>query len=673
MNSAPQILPAIREWSGWEGCFRLTRTTKLVDPPGHVTDWFSCRLGLALTSQTCPEGQNEIRFLFDNALLLELGKEGYLLTVSENYICIRAGSTVGLLYGGITVVQGFLASGDNTFPCGCAKDYPAYPVRSGMLDVARAYIPMEQLYKIGEYMAWFKMNELHLHINDTGRHGYSAFRLESDVPGLTSADGYYSKAEYKAFQNAMLSYGINVITEIDSPYHASCFSKAKEHSPSFLDQKDNVPDWCVGICLDIRKTKTVAFIKSIFTEYLSGDDPVFLAKTVHIGMDEYPSSMKEEMTSYLEQIVHHVNSFGYTARFWSGLATGGCMNKPRFSSEAKVELNYWDFGLSGPAETVSLGYPVVNSINAYLYVVPGNAQAKLGGYTDGYFYTDYRLIYERWQVNLFSLYADKKELLPADHSNLLGAGFSIWNDNHSAHLGLTYRDVIARLPGSVCLTAEKTWCGAETSTIPFDRFYRRYCTHRDSTHMGNLLDSSNEINIEFSRELLPDGISVYGRRMKDHLLLDGNAFISHKRLYVGFPLSLAVELELSALPENKTPLFAGYDKGCELVIYPDGTVGIDAKVTEYDFYHFVFPCRLVVGSRTRLTFRCDGRKTVLLVNDQTYPCINDREHLIADADLSKGRYCTLSVPLWRVGYGLMGKLYSINIRNLYENTTEDYV
>ncbi|MBO7157274.1 MAG: family 20 glycosylhydrolase [Clostridia bacterium] len=454
MNTRPQVLPALTSRQGVEGEFQPNGETCVVSPPPQIHAYFQNLLKLSLPVSSVSRGHNEICFSLEEALLPALGREGYRLTVTESCANIQSATQIGLLYGGITLVQGLVASPNGTFPCGSAEDIPAYPVRSGMLDVARAYIPLEKLYDLGKYMAWFKLNELHLHINDTGKHGYCAFRLESDVPGLTSADGFYTKADYRNLQKELLTYGVTVVTEIDTPYHSSCFSKVTEDPPRLLDETDPVPWWCRGLCLDIRRAHTVHFVKNLLAEYLTGEDPVFVSPIVHIGMDEYPSSMKDEMTAYVAEITNYVNSLGYTARFWSGLGKNGCMNNPALPSDAKVQLNYWDFALSGPAETVATGFPVVNSINAYLYTVPGNAEAKLGGYTDHYNKEDLKLIYDRWQTNLFSLYAEKKDLLPPCHPNLLGASFSIWNDSHSAHLGLTYRDVLDRVKEAACLTAE---------------------------------------------------------------------------------------------------------------------------------------------------------------------------------------------------------------------------
>ena len=64
-----------------------------------------------------------------------------------------------------------------------------------------------------------------MHINDYwSGSGYSAFRLESEVyPMIVAEDGYYTKDDYRQYQKDMKKYGIDVITEIDTPYHSECF------------------------------------------------------------------------------------------------------------------------------------------------------------------------------------------------------------------------------------------------------------------------------------------------------------------------------------------------------------------------------------------------------------------------------------------------------------------
>ncbi|MBQ4317222.1 MAG: beta-N-acetylhexosaminidase, partial [Clostridia bacterium] len=202
-NSAPTVIPAIREWTGGSGSFSANASTVLVNKNGSnavskVSGFFQEMLGLNLTTSSTADGSNEIVFIKDASLQNTVGKEGYTLTATTSKIEIKAATDTGLLYGGTTVVQSLTA--DGAFPCGSAVDYPEYEVRSGMLDVGRAWIPLEHVEEITRYMAYFKLNEIHMHINDDGVNGYSGFRLESDVKGLASKDGYYTKDEYRAYQ-----------------------------------------------------------------------------------------------------------------------------------------------------------------------------------------------------------------------------------------------------------------------------------------------------------------------------------------------------------------------------------------------------------------------------------------------------------------------------------------
>lgn len=100
-------------------------------------------------------------------------------------------------------------------PCGTAVDFPRYPVRGFMLDIARTPYPLSYLKDLIRTMSWYKLNDLHLVINnnyifhehyvdnghDPFKESYSAFRLESNVKGkdgtpLTAKDLSYTKKEF---------------------------------------------------------------------------------------------------------------------------------------------------------------------------------------------------------------------------------------------------------------------------------------------------------------------------------------------------------------------------------------------------------------------------------------------------------------------------------------------
>ena len=223
-NPAPTVIPAIREWEGGTGHFVPDEDTVLVNLSDSIAvekvqNYFVEMLGYEPQIVTAKQ-KNAIVFEKESSLRKTVGDEGYTIKAEKDTVLVRAATDTGLLYGGITIMQSLQA--DGYFPVGEALDYPAYSIRSGMIDVGRAWIPLDYVEEISKYMVWFRMNEIHLHINDEGSNGYSAFRLESDVPGLTAKDGYYAKDDYRAYQKRMLEYGMTVVTEIDTPFHSRC-------------------------------------------------------------------------------------------------------------------------------------------------------------------------------------------------------------------------------------------------------------------------------------------------------------------------------------------------------------------------------------------------------------------------------------------------------------------
>ncbi len=632
-NKAPTVIPAIREWEGTNGSFKPDSSTKLVNISNSssvekVAGFFEEMLSLELSVTETASGSNEIVFELDKSLENQVGDEGYILEATAEKILITAPTETGLLYGGITVVQSVTA--DGFFPCGKAIDYPAYPVRSGMLDVGRAWIPLDYVEEITRYMAYFKMNEMHLHINDDGVNGYSAFRLESDVKGLTSTDGYYTKDEYRQYQKDMLEYGITVVTEIDTPFHSSCYAKA-ENPPPFLP--DNYR------CLDISKPETLEFVKNLFDEYLTGDDPVFVGKVVHIGTDEYPREYAELMRKYTNDLIEFINSRGYTPRFWGGLGEGGFKGTTPMSD--KAQLNFWDIKISGVEETLASNYDFINTVNNVLYTVP----------TTNYNFPDYynlKNLYENWQVNIFSL--TMGDSCEPDDEHLLGACFALWNDLHTAYKGVTKFDIFDRLRGMVCLTAEKTWCGLDTAKISADDFIARYellSLRAGDADPGRHSLPEEGIIVDFENGV-PEFVTANGEINNGEFVLNGESFLSFKQRGVGFPNTLEFDILLEEATDK--PIFAG--DGVEILADCDGKGNFGIKT---EVYTFVFNYQLPLNEKTTIRLTSDMKMTYLTVNGKySYAPTNP-------LNINDTRLITLTVPLVEVGKGIKGSIDNIKL------------
>jgi hexosaminidase len=119
--------------------------------------------------------------------------EAYQLNITKDEgIVITGGSAAGLFYG----IQSLLsmippeAWKNSTIPveinAGVIMDQPAFQYRGFHLDVARNFIEPEDIKRLIDVMAFYKLNKLHLHLTDD-----EGWRLEiPSLPELTQVGAY---------------------------------------------------------------------------------------------------------------------------------------------------------------------------------------------------------------------------------------------------------------------------------------------------------------------------------------------------------------------------------------------------------------------------------------------------------------------------------------------------
>ena len=164
-------------------------------------------------------------------------KDGQLIIQKQIENTIKNGKAQCVISGNYEI-----SSDANVLPKGNIVDYPDYEMRSFMLDCGRKFIPISFLHEYVDFMAYYKMNTFHIHLNDNAFKQYfnhdwaktpSGFRLESDLfPGLTSRDGYYTKEEFIELQKHAERVGVEIIPEIDVPAHSLAFGSCSEMSSS---------------------------------------------------------------------------------------------------------------------------------------------------------------------------------------------------------------------------------------------------------------------------------------------------------------------------------------------------------------------------------------------------------------------------------------------------------
>ena len=435
----PFVVPAVQNWKAGKGELPWSELKTISYSDASLQDEAQYLSGF-LNHIPAMQGKGG-----SIALLLckdkKLADEGYILTVTPKGVNIKAQTEQGVLWG-IQTLQQLHVQG-KPLPCGTITDRPRYEMRGMMLDVGRKYVPLSYLYSLVELLSYYKMNTLQVHLNDKGapshfnndwNETYAAFRMESELfPGLTAQDGYYSKQDFHDFILFARSMGVEIIPEIDAPAHSLCFS---HYRPS-LGSKDFGADH-----LELRNPAVVPFLDSLYTEYLSGPNPVFCCPRVHIGTDEYSNKDKdvvELFRSLTDHLIRHVESFGKQAVLWGSLTH--CKGETPVKAEG-VMMEMWYNGYANPHDMKALGYEMLSVPSHYVYIVPE------AGYYQNYLNCKY--LYEHWTPARIN-----EVLFSEDDRQIHGGLFCVWND--VIKNGISVGDIHHRIFPAVQAISEKTW------------------------------------------------------------------------------------------------------------------------------------------------------------------------------------------------------------------------
>ncbi len=686
-NEKPDTLPALREWKGGKGEFTLTDTSAIVidssadarteEIANDVKDFFKDMLGRDIAVKKGEAAAGDVYLKLDSSIP-EMGEEGYYMNVTDKVVITAPGYT-GLLYGGITATQILYDDEDHlNIPQGIARDYPMYEVRSGMVDVARAFVPMDYLKEITRYFSWFKLNEIHLHINDRGENNYQAFRIESDLEGLTATDGSYSKEEYREYQREALKYGIHVVTEFETPGHANSFGNIP--GISMLDPSH----------INIGDEASVNIVKSLFDEMLGGDDPVIIKenKVVHIGTDEYAynDNNSQAIRDYTYDIAEHVKSLGYTPRFWGGLwGNSGLPNG--VTTTTGIQTNFWAH--DDPKYNVNYqtlydaNYDVVATVNELLYMVPGGS-----AFVD---YLDLTKLYNQWNVNWLTLNGSIR--MPLGHPQTLGAEFAVWNDKHTSGGGLSYHDVFQRIKYGVVLLSEKNWQGEPTegqnargfldrvakfwNTVPGVN-PNRYIESETGTLVDYDFESVNGTTVNDNSgnaydATLTNGSIVDGKDGKG-VSLSGNGYLSLPMDGIGFPYTVEFDIKLNSAPSKDATLFSGRDATFYLNMDGSGKMGFkrdgyvmgtshgkSQAVFKPDGYAYSFGYELPVGEWVHVKISCGKQFTTLTVNGQEYKA-EMQNSIVGNISMKPTEFSSTAIlPTAKIGDKMDGILDNLSV------------
>ena len=473
-NAKPFVIPELRHWQGAEGITNITSKSKVVyvnDELADVADALAEDYGLLFgkslhtkNASKAPKGDIIMTLINDE----ELGEEGYTIEIGDA-VAISANTTTGAYWATRTLLQILEQHEGMNLPKGIIRDWPDYAVRGFMIDCGRKYIPLAYLKEYSKIMAYYKMNTLQVHLNDNGfkqyfgndwNETYAAFRLESELfPELSAKDGCYGKDEFRQFQKDAAKMGVNIIPEIDVPAHSLAFTHYRKE---FGTEKYGVDH------LDLFNPNVYSFLDSLFTEYLEGEDPVFVGKQVHIGTDEYSNAEKEtveKFRAFTDHYIRHIESFGKQACVW------GALTHAKGDTPVKSEnviMHIWYNGYANPTDMKEQGYQLISIPDGSVYIVPAT----------GYYYDYLNLpyLYNSWNPTVIG-----NQKFEFGDPAILGGMYAVWND--VAGNGISVDDIHHRCYPGLQTIAASTWSPTYKS-VPFEEF----------NHKRNLLSEAPGVN-----------------------------------------------------------------------------------------------------------------------------------------------------------------------------------
>ena len=459
-NKKPFVIPELREWKGATGEFAITGETRIVYPKKNevlaavaeqLANDYKKMTGVELQVVEGKASKGDIVLSIKKNK--KLGNEGYTMNIGSK-VEINATTGRGAMWATRTLLQ-IAEQNNNTLPKGNIVDYPDYEMRSFMLDCGRKFIPISFLHEYVDFMAYYKMNTFHIHLNDNAFKQYfnhdwaktpSGFRLESDFfPGLASRDGYYTKEEFIELQKHAERVGVEIIPEFDVPAHSLAFV----HYRPELGSKDYGLDH-----LDLFKEETYTFVDSLFMEFLGGEEPVFRGPRFHVGTDEYSNRDKavvEKFRYFTDHCIREAEKYGKQACVW------GALTHAKGETPVKVDnvLMYeWYNGYADPKEMMALGYDVISIPDGYTYIVPA------AGYYYDYLNCNY--LYNNWTPAVIG-----NQTFEEKHPQIKGGSFAVWNDH--AGNGISCKDIHYRVYPAMQTMAVKMWTGAKPS-IPYEEY-----------------------------------------------------------------------------------------------------------------------------------------------------------------------------------------------------------
>lgn len=382
-------------------------------------------------------------------------EEGYEVVVGIDRVAILGSGARGMWWGTRTLLQQLVLN-SHSIPAGRVEDAPAYATRGFMLDAGRKWYTLEYLKDLCTYASFFKLSEFHYHATDnyplsrganvTWDQVYSQFALRPENPELMPLvqrlNETLSRPEFDDFQHHCAQRGVTVIPEIEAPGH--CLSVTKWKPQLALDQQD---------LLNLSHPETIPLVKSIWTEFL----PWFHTKEVHIGADEYDSTLADDYISFvneMSQFIHQTHQ--KRIRIW-----GTYEPSESQSIHKNITIQHWQYGQSDPVMLAQNGYQIINSEDWWAYLSLKNDHVPITPAPYPQFFNTARILnfadVKEWQWTP-QLFNPVNKTEQPDSKAVRGAIMAAWNDNGPD--ATTQLEAYYAIRNGIPVVGSRTWSGS---------------------------------------------------------------------------------------------------------------------------------------------------------------------------------------------------------------------
>ena len=250
-----------------------------------------------------------------------LGEEGYRLEVRDGRADIEAETDAGRFYAEQTL-QRLAADGP---PAGASiADRPRFAWRGFMLDVARHFFGVEDVCRLIDHLAAYKLNVLHLHLSDDQgwRLAIDAWPRLADHGGSGAVGGgpggFYSHDDLRAIVRYAAERFVTVVPEIDTPGHVQAAIAAYPELGGPGSSSNLYTGVEVGFSsLDVHAALAYRFLNDVFRELAALTSGPFL----HIGGDEAHSTSHADYIAFMERVQPVVAAHGKRLAGWEEIAS----------------------------------------------------------------------------------------------------------------------------------------------------------------------------------------------------------------------------------------------------------------------------------------------------------------------------------------------------------------